>query len=54
MTGFVEKLTANVNDSNPFDVTQDHQGNPIPRGEGTPSEHPSRIGRYRTEKVLTP
>ena len=26
--------TANVNDSNPDDVTQDNQGNPIPKDEG--------------------
>ena len=28
------------------------QGNPIQKDEGTPAEHPQRIGRYRIEKVL--
>lgn len=41
-----------MNDSNPYDVTQDHAGNPIPKDEGPPAEHPERIGRYRVEKVL--
>jgi len=41
-----------VNDSNPHDVTQDQQRNPIPHGESTPAELPKRIGRYRIEKVL--
>ena len=41
-----------MNDSNPHDVTQDHQGNPIQKDEGSPAKHPQRIGRYRIEKVL--
>lgn len=41
-----------MNDSNPYDVTQDQQGNPIPKDEGSPAKHPERIGRYRIEKVL--
>jgi serine/threonine protein kinase len=41
-----------VNDSSPYDVTQDPLGNPIPQGDGTPAKHPERIGRYRIEKVL--
>ncbi len=41
-----------MNDSNPHDVTQDHQGNPIQKYEGSPAKHPQRIGRYRIEKVL--
>ena len=39
-----------MSDSNPYDVTQDLQGNPIPKDEGPPA--PERIGRYRIEKVL--
>jgi len=34
------------------DVTQDHQGSPIQKDEGTPAAGPQRIGRYRIEKVL--
>ena len=45
-------MTPNVNDSNPHDVTQDHQENPIQKYEGSPAKHPERIGRYRIEKVL--
>jgi serine/threonine protein kinase/formylglycine-generating enzyme required for sulfatase activity len=41
-----------LNDSNRYDVTQDHQGNAIPKNEGPPAKHPERIGRYRIEKVL--
>jgi hypothetical protein len=41
-----------LNDSNPHDVTQDYQGDPLQSGEDPPSEHPQRIGRYRIEKVL--
>jgi serine/threonine protein kinase/formylglycine-generating enzyme required for sulfatase activity len=44
--------TANVNDSIPDDVTQDYQGNPVQKDEGTPAACPLRIGRYRIEKVL--
>ncbi len=39
-------------DSNPLDVTQDQQGNSLPKDEAAPSEHPECIGRYRIEKVL--
>ncbi len=49
---FLRETTANVNDSNPHDVTQDHQGNPIQKDEGSPAKHLQRIGRYRIEKVL--
>src|ERR1700693_2846266 len=45
-------MTPNVNDSNPHDVTQDHQENPILKYAGSPAKHPQRIGRYRIEKVL--
>ena len=48
----LQELIANVNESNPDDVTQDHQGNLIPKDEGPPAKHPVRIGRYRIEKVL--
>ncbi len=48
----MRETTANVNDSNPHDVTQDHQGNPIQNDEGSPAKHPQRIGRYRIETVL--
>ena len=41
-----------MNDSNPHDVTRDHQGNPIQTNEGSPAKYPQRIGRYRIEKVL--
>ena len=44
--------TAGVNDSNPYDVTQDQQGKPLLQGDAAPAEHPERIGRYRIEKVL--
>ena len=43
---------ATVNDSNPDDVTENYQGNPIQKDEGTPAACPRRIGRYRIEKVL--
>ncbi len=49
---FLWETTANVNDSNPHDVTQDHQRNPIQTDEGSPAKHLQRIGRYRIEKVL--
>ncbi len=45
-------MTPNVNDSNPHDVTQDHQESRILKYEGSPAKHPQRIGRYRIEKVL--
>lgn len=41
-----------MNDSNPYDVTQDREGNPIQKDELRPAELPQRIGRYRIEKVL--
>ena len=41
-----------MSDSNPDDVTQDYQGNPIQKDEGTPTACPQRVGRYRIEKVL--
>ena len=47
-----KELTANVNDSDPHDVTEDYQGNAIQKDEGTPSAYPLRIGRYRIERVL--
>ena len=37
---------------NPYDVTQDHEGNPIQQDDAAPVEYPQRIGRYRIEKVL--
>ncbi len=48
----MKEPTANVSDSNPHDVTEDYQGNPIQNDEGTPASCPRRIGRYRIEKVL--
>jgi hypothetical protein len=50
MTG--GKATPEVNESHHYDVTQDHEGNPIPKDDAAPVEHPQRIGRYRIEKVL--
>ena len=44
--------TANLDDSNPDDVTKDYQGGPIPSDKGTPSGQPEWIGRYRVEKLL--
>ena len=41
-----------MNDSNPYNVTQDYHGNPIPKDEGSSAEQPERIGRYRIERVL--
>ncbi len=48
----MRETTADVNDSNPHDVTQDYQGNPIRNDERAPVSHPRCIGRYRIEKVL--
>ena len=48
----MKETTANVNESNPHDVTQDHQGNPIEKDVGSSAHHPQRIGRYRIEDVL--
>ena len=48
----LRKPNANLNDSNPYDVTQDAEGKPLPQDEAAPVEHPQRIGRYRIEKVL--
>ncbi len=41
-----------MNDSNPYDVTQDQQGNPLPKDDAASVEQPKQIGRYRIEKVL--
>ena len=41
-----------MSDSNPDDVTEDSQRDPIQEDEGTPAPRPRRIGRYRIEKVL--
>jgi serine/threonine protein kinase len=41
-----------VNDSNPSDVTQDQQGNPISPDDAAPAQPLKQIGRYRIEKVL--
>ncbi len=41
-----------MSDSNPLDVTEDHQRNPIPKDQGTPADLLERIGRYRIKKVL--
>ena len=48
----MQEPTANVNDTDPLDVTQNQTVNPISKGKGTHSEHPKRIGRYWIEKVL--
>ena len=40
-----------MNDPNSNDVTVDPEGNPIPE-DGTSTEHPKRIGRYRIVRVL--
>ncbi len=49
---FLKEPTANLSDPNPHDVTQDYQGNPIQKDEGTHTACPQRVGRYRIEKVL--
>ena len=41
-----------LNDSNPYDVTQDLQRNPISPDDAAPAQPLKRIGRYRIEKVL--
>jgi len=41
-----------LTDPKPYDVTQDHEGNPIQQDDAAPAAHPQRIGRYRIEKVL--
>ncbi len=41
-----------MNDSNPYDVTQDGHGNPLPKDDAASAEQPKQIGRYRIEKVL--
>lgn len=41
-----------MNDSNPLDVTQDNQGNPISPNDTAPAQPLKQIGRYRIEKVL--
>jgi eukaryotic-like serine/threonine-protein kinase len=40
-----------LNDSNPYDVTQDQHGNSISPADAA-SAHPKQIGRYRIESVL--
>jgi serine/threonine protein kinase len=46
------KLIVKLNDSDPLDVTQDNQGNPISPDEAAPAKPLKQIGRYRIEKVL--
>jgi serine/threonine protein kinase len=41
-----------LNDSNPYDATQDQHGNPILPDGAAPAQPLKRIGRYRIEKVL--
>ncbi|MFO1041030.1 MAG: protein kinase [Planctomycetaceae bacterium] len=41
-----------MSDSNPYDVTQDQQGNPISKEEWVSAKQLQRISRYRIEKVL--
>ena len=41
-----------MTDSHDNDETVAPHGNPIPTDDGTPAEHPKRIGRYRIERVL--
>jgi serine/threonine protein kinase len=48
----LRKPIANLSDSNPLDVTQDNQGNPISPDEAAPTQPLKQIGRYRIEKVL--
>ena len=48
----LRKPNAELSDSNPYDVTQDQQGDPIPLIDAAPAEPPKRIGRYRIENVL--
>ena len=48
----MSKATADVNESNTVDVTEDQQGTPVPQRAAASTEHPQRIGRYRIEKVL--
>ncbi len=44
--------TADVDETNALDVTEDYKGKPISQRGAAPAEHPQRIGRYRIEKVL--
>ncbi|MEZ6128812.1 MAG: protein kinase [Planctomycetaceae bacterium] len=41
-----------MDDFDPLVVTQDQQGNSLPRDDVASSERPQQIGRYRIEKVL--
>ena len=41
-----------MNDSDPLDVTQDNQGNPISPDDAAPVKPLKQIGHYRIEKVL--
>lgn len=45
-------MATGLNDSNPYDVTQDQQGNPISPDDAAPAQPLKQIGRYRIEKVL--
>lgn len=38
--------------SDPYDVTQDHDGNIIPRADVAPGKEPRQIDRYRIERLL--
>jgi serine/threonine protein kinase len=46
------KAIAGMSDSNPYDATLDHEGDPIRQDDAAPAENPQRIGRYRIERVL--
>ena len=48
----LNQLVANVNDTDPYEATQNFQGTGIPQEAGALVDHPKRIGRYRLEKVL--
>ena len=52
MTGSREGSDSGMIDSNPYDLTQDREENPIPQSEPASAEHPQQIGRYRVENVL--
>jgi eukaryotic-like serine/threonine-protein kinase len=41
-----------MSDTNPDDVTEDYEEDPIQKDECTPAACPQRIGRYRIEKIL--
>jgi len=41
-----------MNDSNPYEVTQNDQGKPVAQDDAAAGEQLKRVGRYRIEKIL--